>query len=272
MAPLLNAFLQLAKDETLDPTTCEALAERVQAFVTSWGPLWLCRNASHRIRCVWSSEGVLERPENPCTWVPTEEIREFHEHAWRVRAVLEAAAALHRGESIPQKLRPWLMSVPDNNALEEQWEALGLSVNDYLWTLGGPHIALRWREKPHFKLEMHGGMSFLGAVWLQVAQLLCNAKGLLQCDDCHQFYVREERRPKSGQPQYCLSCKKGDKAAKRQHARRRRTLERQARQLYAQGRTCEEISQQLKPSAGKIKVDAETVQRWVLPKGSKTHH
>jgi hypothetical protein len=218
---LLDAFLRLAEPETLDDDTLEAYAQRVAQFVTTWGPLWVCRNYSHTGFCHWSGRGVIERPENPCAWSPTEEIREFHPHARRVRAVLEAASALRTDRPIPKKLLPWLR-MPATASIAEQWDQLAFVVNGALWAHGGATIDLRVRQGSGLGLVIHSGTSFLGAVWMQVAQALGNAKGVLQCDSCARWYFRTGRRPKRGQKQFCPECKKNDRGSKAAYAQRKR--------------------------------------------------
>ena len=41
----------------------------------------------------------------------------------------------------------------------------------------------------------------------------------------------------------------------------------QAQQLYEEGVSIEDIVQQLKPGAGRIKVDPERVQKWIIAGG-----
>jgi hypothetical protein len=225
---LLDAFLRLAEPETLGDDILEAYAQRVAQFVTTWGPLWVCRNYSHT-GCYWSGRGAIERTENPCAWAPTEEIREFHPHARRVRAVLEAASTLRDEHSLPKGLRPRL-GVSDTASIEEQWEQLAFVVNSALWTHGGATIDLRVRQGSGLGLVIHSGTSFLGAVWMQVAQALGNAKGVLPCDFCGRWYVRTGRRPKRGYPQSCLECKKNGRGPKAAYARRKRAAQRNTKE------------------------------------------
>jgi hypothetical protein len=99
------------------------------------------------------------------------------------------------------------------------------------------------------------------------------------CDACGVPYF-PARKPKESQKSFCKLCRDGQRknneeesrkprhlGSKKLSARRRRDLERKARQLYAEGTPIEDISQQLKPGAGRIKIDPETVQRWVLSEG-----
>jgi hypothetical protein len=221
---LLDAFLRLAEPETLGDDILEAYAQRVAQFVTTWGPLWMCRNYAHTGFCHWSGRGVIERPENPCAWAPTEEIREFHSHARRVLVVLEAASALRDEHSIPKRLRPRL-GVSDTASIAEQWEQLAFVVNGALWTHGGATIDLRVRQGSSLGLVIHSGTSFLGAVWMQVAQALGDAKGVLQCDYCARWYVRTGRRPKRNQKQFCPACQQNGRGSKAAYARRKKTTQ-----------------------------------------------
>ena len=49
------------------------------------------------------------------------------------------------------------------------------------------------------------------------------------------------------------------------YAARFQKVVRTARQLFAEGVPIEDIVQQLKPDAGKMKIDAERIQKWVSP-------
>ncbi len=85
-------------------------------------------------------------------------------------------------------------------------------------------VALDWFDEPAgtpAKLRIDTGWGFPPAVWMSVAQVVSNAKGLLQCDGCGNYYVRRGRKPAAGRRNYCPAC--GKKAAKRDWATAHRT-------------------------------------------------
>jgi hypothetical protein len=100
-------------------------------------------------------------------------------------------------------------------------------------------------------------------------------KAFSLCDACGVPYF-PVRKAKESQKNFCKLCRDGKKenneeesskprhlGSKKLSAQRRRDLERKARQLYAEGTSIEDISQQLKRGAGRIKVDLERVKKWV---------
>jgi hypothetical protein len=143
---------------------------------------------------------------------------------------------------------------------------LSLIVNEHLADLRAPRLLLLWAGDA--KLSLGSGLGFLRAVWVEIAQILGNVKSFFYCVGCGGFY------PSKRKTKYCKECiggkNKKNKArnlrSKQESAQRRRALARQAQQLYKEGVTIEDIVQQLKPGAGKIKVDLETVQKWVSPR------
>ena len=67
----------------------------------------------------------------------------------------------------------------------------------------------------HLKLQSLKGcfrLGFIRAVWIDIAQGISGAHGIMQCDGCKGFDVCTKWRPKTGQANYGDAC--GDKAAK----------------------------------------------------------
>lgn len=284
---LLNEFLGLAQEEV----TTKGLS-KVVAFVKRWGPLWLCRTPGHDRnlfgQCYWSRP-IHENYayEEPCSWDPFESAVTFIEVARQANAVLTAARLLWDNKPVPDDVwdtlkpkyfldrymtvsRSMLLALSDTGDIPQRKLYLSLIVNEHLGDLGIPRLLLQWT--PDVKLLLVNGLGFIRSVWVEIAQVLGNVKGFLQCDGCGGRYLRQgKRRAKTGQRNYCLSCQKGDRGAKKIVAQHRRALQRQAQQLYAEGVSIEEISQQLKPNAGRVKVDPETVRKWVSPEGTMAH-
>jgi hypothetical protein len=260
---LLNGFLGLTEEKA------KRVPDKVRAFAEHWGPLWRCRN---HYDCFWSHSRGIDQPDQPCRWVPTEDVQEFVREAWRVKAVLESAKLLQGNKLVPKSLWEHLGYGFDKEALPAQRVLLSFVVNVRLGGLGGSTLRMTWHRSDRPKLDIVSGFGFLRAVWQEVAQILCDVSGIPLCDRCGRRYIREGRKPKANQGGYCSACRVNDRGSKARSAAHRRALERQARQLHVEGVTSEDISQQLKPSAGRIKVDAETVQKWVFREGSEAHH
>lgn len=284
---LLNEFLGLAQEEV----TAKALS-KVVAFVKRWGPLWLCRTPGHDRNlfghCYWS------RPihesyayEEPCSWDPFESAVTFIEVARQAKAVLSAAKLLRENKAVPDDVwdtlkpkvflasymtvsRSMLLRFSNEEDISYRKGYLSLIVNEHLGDLSTPRLLLQWT--PDVKLLLVNGLGFIRSVWVEIAQVLGDVKGFLQCDGCGDRYLREgKRRAKTGQRNYCPKCQKSDRGAKKVAAQRRRDLARQAQQLYAEGVSLEDIIQQLKPGTGKIKADPEMVRKWVSPEGTMAH-
>jgi hypothetical protein len=304
-ANLLKDFLGLVREEDITREFWREdipgeLQIRVKTFAQQWGPLWVCREPSHDKslfgKCYWSPlayENCIY--DTSCTWEPCEDIVEFIEQVQYAKAVLRAASLIQQNASIPEKLWDILkpkyfrvrhftgtrkilarlsefIALPENTYIPCRKLYLSLIVNEHLADLRAPRLLLLWAGDA--KLSLGSGLGFLRAVWVEIAQILGNVKSFYYCAGCGGFYLSKRKR------KYCEVCIGGKNEddeprnlrAKQESARRRRALARQAQQLYKEGVTLEDIVQQLKPGAGRIKVDLETVQKWVLREGSSRGH
>jgi hypothetical protein len=215
---LLNDFLRLAYD-----TITVDVGVQVFQFVLKWGPLWLCRTDGH-VQCHWSPGiGSVMSRGWPCGWAPTEEIEEFVRKAWEAKAVLEIAYALQNDHPIARGLwhRLGLPSPP-----EEPRQMLATFVDLYFFFVGGRGPLLVWKADTNPKLVLYNGLGFIHAIWMEIAQLLCHANGISQCDGCGAFYIREVRKEKAGQRNFCPRCREGNRGSKKIAAQRRRDRER----------------------------------------------
>jgi len=221
---LLKDFLRLgdcAADEA-DP----AAVPEVRRFAQRWGPLWLCRNPHHRQFCFWRVTTVAALPEQPCQWVRTEEVGMFLQLAQMAKAVLLAGHYLLRHEPVPapiiRQLRP---SAADHDyAVPQQKALLRVILNTFLLGPTAVHVRVSWRGEGKPLLTLHGGLGFLGVIWLEIAQNLCGVAAFCACDSCGRLYQPEGRRPPHGRRNYCPACGKGDgyRAAKLLSARPQR--------------------------------------------------
>jgi hypothetical protein len=211
--------------------------------------------------------------------VPVEEGGAFVYEARRVKATLEAIRRLQSRETIPHSLWQAMGSSLSAEDAQESWD-WHQQIFFYLMAAriafrNEPHVKLGWDNGPQVKIVP--SLGFLHAVNLLLVQEFCQAVDIYQCSNCGHTYVRTGNKPASRKNNYCKPCRRGkrksdtntQRASKKLSARRRRALERRAQQLFAEGITIEDISQQLKPEAGKITVDPETIQKWVAPKGSE---
>jgi hypothetical protein len=208
---LLKDFLKLALPETA--------IEQVVTFVKRWGPLWLCRtpthHAEHRI-CFWQPRQAVywSGTTTLCSWHPVEEVYAFVREAQQAKVVVEAIGELGR-----LKLR----EDENKTSITKQMKDIREAILSRLRLHGQLELRVNWIARPSQpKLLLLGKIGFIHAVWIEIFQLLCQAKGPLQCDDCGKWYYREVRRAKTGQRQYCADCGKNGRASKKHSAERRR--------------------------------------------------
>lgn len=257
---MLNSFLGLAQD-----ARPQKVGDKVRAFAERFGPLWLCRAHYH---CHWS--GPHGRHEtNPCRWVPMEEVSAFVQEAHCVEAVLEIATLVQGKKPVLSRLAEPLGLLFDQVSPQEQRMLLTWVVNERLIVLRGAQLRLAWHQSEKPTLDIVNGLGFLPHVWLEVAQRVCNVLCIPQCTGCGKRYSRTKKKPQSGQGNYCERC--GSNKAKSDSKARRQALECRARQLYAEGISINDIVQQFKLDAGRIKIDHERVQKWISSEGTMAH-
>src|SRR5262249_39671276 len=153
-------------------------------------------------------------------------------------------------------IRPPAPSLPD------QRRTLMGALHDRLAIHGELHLQAEWFPNlTEPALSFTSKIGFIHAVWLAITQKICGLSGFCTCNGCGWPYMREHQA-RAGQGNYCPVCQYGKgahnddvtyRASKRRYAQRKRALQRQARQFYTEGFTYEKISQQLKPSAGRMK-------------------
>jgi hypothetical protein len=239
-AGLLEDFLRLARNDETQHTLDEKTMEAVRTFAKTWGPLWRCTNDRHW-DCHWTSystavqkyyNGIIGELSNRelsqfepspfCSWVPQEEVLEFVRKANEAKAVLDLAAHIRADVKKPipdNPLRILRERPPEQQNAQLSWARRMISsrVNSYLWPLGGVYLQVTWNEGQHSSLRLSSGIGFIHAVWMKIAQLLSDAKGVYWCDGCGRPYIRTERKPQTGRRNYCPDCGMGGRfrAAKR---------------------------------------------------------
>lgn len=208
---LLDEVLELAASEYFG-AQCYA---DVAAFATKWGPLWICRTSDHgrcQLRDLWSWVGE----GNACLWAPVEEVYAFWQFAWEVNAVLKIVESLCQGQIVSSDLSTRLRFCADGFAqyptLDTQRDFLAMEVSLQLnQPRGGPSLEMAWEGQDTLRPSLHVStpLGVRHTTWMQVAQVLCRAFSLGQCDKCGSPYVRRGRRPQRGRQQFCPECQGG---------------------------------------------------------------
>jgi len=247
---ILDAFIRLADEERPEPFL---------EFARRYGPIELCMKhglparhfplAEERSKAAWPCGAWLFKYESLSYWgVPVDLWRQYAE---AVRAVLIAAASLHREELIPEEVwpilgvAPWLAiitreetflrSLLFRGAVRGEREFLGLIINiailsarlapSFQWTDTFPYIGLsntvsarvvalnfQWSGTfPYVGLSTGGTY---GAIIRQLVLSVAQVRGVAVCVGCGQPFVPRRRW------KYCQSC--GKRAADREAQRRRR--------------------------------------------------
>jgi hypothetical protein len=243
----LTGFLPLAKVSDEEILT-EAGANYVATFAKKWGPLWLCRTGVHttRMECYWQPElwlldtsdmGSLpsdvfrDQKQDPCRWMPMEEVGAFVHKAREVKAIFEALTLLQRNDTVPASLwrlisrqgpSRWstsdIMNIAQSSLDEQRWW-LFHALRGRITSSSEPRVRLGWDNGPKLHIVPRAP-GFIHVVMTTLTQLLCQAKGGDQCDGCGNFYVRTGKRPRSGGRNFCHLC--GPRESKRQWAQRKR--------------------------------------------------
>jgi hypothetical protein len=157
-----------------------------------------------------------------CRWIPQEEALEFVRKANEAKAVMDIAARVreylnNKHEGGREYIPPEIVRVLDRSAVAWPLEdrhatsrrvrsVLESTVNRYLWALSGPYLFLTWPQVEKPNLDISNGRGFIHVVWMKIAQILCDAKGVYQCGGCRRHYVRSGRKPQAGRQNYCPEC------------------------------------------------------------------
>jgi hypothetical protein len=237
---VFDDFLRLA-DVPDTAMLAEEACSKVVAFARKWGPLWLCRTPIHTEDCYWRPdisvlswtsnnprdippEWLRYQKKNHCQWIPMEEVDVFLQKARQVKTLFEAIVQLQNGDSVAKSL--WRVigihearaSALATASREEQLMMLCTVLRIHLYWCSEFRVGLGWDHGPKLKIVPPPG--FIHVVLLTLAQLLCQARGVYQCDECGNFYIRTGKRPQTGKRNFCRQC--GSTASKRQWAQRKR--------------------------------------------------
>lgn len=211
----------------------EASDEKILDYARANGVLALC--AKHGMPCSgwphlpeveWCNPLGWTGWDNPSGFDPTDAWRFY---ARRARAVLDVAAALHRGQPASPEAMQALSRVtldPAGEAvrnlpqtLSAQRAEIGAHLQFWIWH-GGVIPQISWREnRPEIRI---GGTSLFGELGLQLILAVGRIEGLACCSECGRFYP-PTRRPRADQRNYCPVCSEsGAPLRYAQTARKRR--------------------------------------------------
>jgi hypothetical protein len=208
---LMDDFVRLSESSNAE----------VERFVLKWGPMWNCSEHKSIFHC-WDP-GFQD---SNCSWIPSERIIDFQKRARIAKLVLDISANILYDNPAPESL--W----------EDLWNNLGYpgasyeklisiqrplfagTINRFLSITNGPGIRLIINENDEAKLAIGTGLGFYKVIWVQLAQVVARGKGLYICDGCGNAYIREKKKPKKDNLNFCDKC--GQKGAKKMYARRKR--------------------------------------------------
>lgn len=146
------------------------------------------------------------------------------------RAILDTAAAIHRHKkpeplawtTLWESFRGYHYSVSDPryttepkfSEVEGKWVVSG-AVQWWL-NVAGVHPAFHWDEQGP---RVAFGYGTFGALALQLMRAVSAAHALSVCSGCGDTYIRPNRAPQSGRPNYCPTCgpKTANKLRQRAH-------------------------------------------------------
>jgi transposase-like protein len=109
------------------------------------------------------------------------------------------------------------------------------------------------RSKGEFMVDFSGRL--LAAIALQLALTASQTNTLFTCSGCSKPYIREGKKPRSGQFNFCPEC--GRTASTHKADQRRRERVQEARKLHADGLTVSDIAKRLNTKR------VATVRRWI---------
>ena len=241
-----------------------ASEDQIRRFAKKWGILGIC--ADHPGFPVHHAEGCLPigklDPGRQGAYISglaegVEPIRFWRRYAWLFHAVLEIGRALSQAKV--GKHRYWYLLFPElrqNPSLIRISGPKDLVHARYrfsqhvaeLYQLSGVQNVLDWNPENTrgkgqwlWRTRTTKPFNLIGILAIQAARILSGGGPTAVCSGCKQEYSSGSRRPKGGQANYCLSCRR-DKLALRAADERRRARRRLAREMLLDGKTIEEIA------------------------------
>src|SRR5207253_10678884 len=126
----------------------------------------------------------------------------FVRKAQEAQAVVNIVEALARGRAVPVTLwqrtgldqrRPGLAERVARWSRAERCTMIAQVVSCHLLSYAMPMLLMTWKKAKHPRLILGAGSSFLRAVWLEIAQRVCKAKGYFTCTICGQGYENKRK-------------------------------------------------------------------------------
>src|SRR5262249_23482259 len=153
-----------------------------------WGPLWKCATPEHSglfwgEGCYWPSPLYWDYMPGgkPCSWCPIEAVSEFLWRSQQANALLKMFTEAERTDYVMPKTweRYLTLHVGGELRTPQRLQAvIARTINYNLRSIAGPYVEFRLGPTSMApKLEVVSGSGFIHAVWLEMAQSLCNAYG-----------------------------------------------------------------------------------------------
>ncbi|SRR6266478_4128599 len=220
---MLEGFLELA----------QAPDRNIARYAKHWGVLGICE---HRLPSSHSPD-MLELRKFGCRplgwedgecWEPLDTWRHFVTQAF---SLLKIANRVHQGKTadpsdwarVYARSRSGVPTVLKAPSPEMDKHLLVMCLNEWL-TLGNVSLRIDWssEDRPTVKFNTHG---LFGALAVQLVLSAAQVDGWAICTHCRSEYMPPKRQPKTGQRNFCPSCRSANiprKYAMRAFASRKR--------------------------------------------------
>ena len=201
---MLERFIELADGSAAD----------VLRYARHYGVLMICEHglpASHRPTRLFNQD-IGCRPAGwggrKC-WEPLERWWHF---ARQARAMLHIANQLRRGLHGTRADWEQIYGTHGRHGLPRGLRSgyekflLGELLQEWL-TLGDVHANVQWLKDELRPVITFRGAGLFGALAVQLALSVAGVDGWSICDACHRQYIPMQRRPKTGQRNFCMECR-----------------------------------------------------------------
>jgi len=210
---VLPRFVGLAQADT----------RAILAFARTHGVLGLCKHgrpAVHREDCM-GMFAESESYEEPTEW-QAEPLTHWRRYATVAGEMVRMSSMIHKGEFVDNNLgglaaRDSLPIFELSFDFKSPHEALEHMVNVWL-DEGVVRPTFEWSKEGGRPRVILAGFGLFGAIGVELLFRCAGAANMEFCTGCGKMYLREKRRPRVGQDNYCLDC--GRKAAVREAKRR----------------------------------------------------
>lgn len=184
-------------------------SESILEFARSWGVLGLCEHglpATHNPAQHSLSGQVISVG---CEPTGKESVQEWQEYARKIRAVLNVAAQIRKGEV--GRREDWLVLGMDDEQQPKEIRASEILIEKIANTLLDlVNVRPRLQMNPAGITISHpANSSLFGVIAIQVAQHVAGTNGPLLCSACGELYelLVIDRRPRAGERNYCFECR-----------------------------------------------------------------